>query len=232
MLRRYISVLGHIITPEEVAVNPSMIHDVMEWPIPQRLKDLRSSLGLCSYYRRFICDVSVLAALLFALTRKGKAFIWDEECQEELEYLKPVLTTTLILDLPQDEGTYVPDSNACDEGIGPVLSQKINGEGTSYCLRESHLSNTERNYCVTRKELLAVVYFTELSRQHLLGRKFVLRTHFATLQWLQRTPEPIGHQGRWLDRLAEFQFQVLRRSVMGMLTHCPVGRVVSVNGKM
>lgn len=80
--------------------------------------------------------------------------------------------------------------------------------------------------------MLAVVYFTKLSRQYLLGRKFVLRTHFATLQWLQRSPEPIGHQGQWLDRLAEFQFQVLRRSVMGMLTHCPVGRVVSVNGKM
>lgn len=64
---------------------------------------------------------------MFALTRKGKAFIWDEECQGEFEYLKPVLTTTLILDLPQDEGTYVPDSDACDEGIGPVLSQKING---------------------------------------------------------------------------------------------------------
>ena len=73
------------------------------------------------------------------------------------------------------------------------------------------LSTAERNYCVTRKELLAIVYFTKLYRQYLLGRPFVLRTDHAALQWLQRTPEPIGQQGRWLERLAEFEFQILHR---------------------
>lgn len=60
-------------------------------------------------------------------------------------------------------------------------------------------SAAESNYCVTQKELLAVVYFSQLYRQYLLGSPFVLRTDHAALQWLQRKPEPIGQQARWLE---------------------------------
>ena len=66
-------------------MDPSKIRDVVEWPIPRRLKEVRSFLGLCSYYRRFICNFSVLAAPLFELTKKGRMFVWDETCQEVFE---------------------------------------------------------------------------------------------------------------------------------------------------
>lgn len=81
LLRRNVRFLGHILTPEKVAIGVSKIHDVVEWPIPKRLKDVRSFIGLCSYYRRFIRDFSVLAAPLFDLTKTGKVFVLDEECQ-------------------------------------------------------------------------------------------------------------------------------------------------------
>ena len=113
--------------------------------------------------------------------------------------------------MPKDEGTYVLDCDACDVGIGAVLSQKIDGEERVIAYGSRLISTAERNYCVTRKELLAIVYFTKQYRQYLLGRPFTLRTDHAALQWLQRTPEPIGQQSRWLERLAEFEFQVLHR---------------------
>lgn len=56
------------------------IQDVVEWPAPQRLKDVRAFVVLCSYYRRFIRDSSMIATLLFALTKKGEAFVWDLAC--------------------------------------------------------------------------------------------------------------------------------------------------------
>ena len=51
----------------------------------------------------------------------------------------------------------------------------------------------------------------KMFKQYLLGKKFVFRTDHAALQWLQRTPEPIGQHGRWLERLQEFDYQVVHR---------------------
>src|SRR6218665_1787640 len=211
LMRRHVDFLRYVISQEGVSVDPSKIRDVVDWPVPQRLKDVRSFLGLCSYYRRFIRDFSILAAPLFALTKKGRAFVWDEGCQGAFELLKQVLTSTPILALPRDEGTYILDCDACDDGIGAVLSQRIEGEEREINYGSRLLSSAERNYCVTRKELLAVVYFTKLYRQYLLGKAFILRTDHAALQWLQRTPEPISQQGRWVERLAENEFQIIHR---------------------
>ena len=211
LLRRSVGFLGHIVTPEGVAMDPSKVKDVVEWPVPQKLRDVRAFLGLCSYYRRFVRDFSTVAAPLFALTKKGRTFTWDEQCQETFDRLKAALTSAPILALPKDEGTYLLDCDACDVGIGAVLSQRIDGEERVIAYGSRLLSNAEKNYCVTRKELLAVVYFSKLYRQYLLGRPFVLRTDHAALQWLQRTPEPIGQQGRWLERLAEFDYQIVHR---------------------
>ena len=58
------------------------------------------------------------------------------------------------------------------------------------------LSKPERNYEVTRWELLAIVYGLKTYKQYLLGRHFVIRTDHAALQWLRRTPEPMAQLAR------------------------------------
>lgn len=57
-----------------------------------------------------------------------------------------------------------------------------------------------------------MVYFTKLYRQYSFDRRIVLGTDYAALQWLQRTPKPIGQQGRWLERLPKFDFKIVHRS--------------------
>ena len=49
-----IGYLGHIISNGGVAVNPAKIEAIKSWPEPKMLKALRSFLGLCGYYRRFV----------------------------------------------------------------------------------------------------------------------------------------------------------------------------------
>jgi len=73
------------------------------------------------------------------------------------------------------------------------------------------LSEAEKRYCITRKELLGVVFGLKKFRQHLLGRPMVVRTDHAALTHLLRTKEPIGQQGRWLDLLGEFQLTIQHR---------------------
>jgi len=96
-----------------------------------------------------------------------------------------------ILSMPQDEGTYYLDNDASDVGLGAVLSQDQNGQEVVLAYASRTLSRPERNYDVTRRELLAVVCGLKNYRQYLLGRHFVIRTDHSALQSLRRTAEPI-----------------------------------------
>ena len=73
------------------------------------------------------------------------------------------------------------------------------------------LSKCETNYCVTRKELLAVVYFVKYFKHYLQGKKFTVRTDHAALQWLRKILEPVGQQARWIGFLEEFQYDIVHR---------------------
>ena len=66
------------------------------------------------------------------------------------------------------------------------------------------LNKTERNYCVTERELLAVVYFVQYFRQYLMGRQFIVRSDHQALVWLFIMKEPNGKIARWIEILAAF----------------------------
>ena len=71
------------------------------------------------------------------------------------------------------------------------------------------LSKQERNYCVTRRELLAVVAFLQHFRQYLLGTPFTIRTDHSALTWLQNFKQPEGQLARWLEQLQEYEFTII-----------------------
>ena len=145
---------------------------VIEWPTPSNLHEVRSFLGLCSYYRRFVAGFASIAAPLHALTRKNAVFRWTEECDVAFRRLKQSLTTAPTLSLPRDDGSYVLDTDASNSGLGVVLPQLQDGEEKVILYASRLLSKAERNYDTTKKELLAVVYGLKQCRQYLLGRRF------------------------------------------------------------
>jgi len=126
--------------------------------------------------------------------------------------LKKRLTTPPILVAPRDEGEYVLDTDASNFALGEVLHQWQDGQLKVIGFASCSLTPPERRYCITRQELLGVVFGLRKFRQHLLGRRIVVRTDHAALTHLMRTPEPIGQQGRWLDFLAEFELDIQHRA--------------------
>ena len=71
------------------------------------------------------------------------------------------------------------------------------------------MTRTQRRYCVTRRELLAIVYLTQHFKHYLLGRTFVIRTDHCALRWLMSFREPENQMARWLELLSEFDFTVI-----------------------
>ena len=117
-----------------------------------------------------------------------------------------------MLTYPDYTKSFTLDTDASDTGIGGVLSQRdADGEERVIAYASRALSKPERNYCVTRRELLGVVYFAQHFRPYLLGRRFTLRTDHGSLTWLRNFKEPEGQLARWLERLQEFDFEILHR---------------------
>ena len=156
------------------------------------MKDIRSFVGLCSYYRKFIKDFAGIAAPLHKLTRKGEKFSWAEECQQAFQKLKIALTSAPVLAYPNFHESFLLDTDASGVGIGAVLSQVIDGEEQPVAYGSRMLSRAEKKYSVTRRELLAVVTFIEHFRPYLCGKQFVLRTDHASLRWLFNFNQPKG----------------------------------------
>ena len=178
-------------------------------PVPTSVLEVRGFLGLCSYYRRFVARFAEIASPMYALTKKNRPFRWTSDCQQSIESLKSSLTSAPILCTPSDDRCFILDRDASDGAIGAVLLQDVDGQERVVAYASRRLSKAELNYCVTRKELLAVVYFANYFRHFLLREEFTVSTDHAALQWLKKMPQPIGQQARWLEILAEFTFHIV-----------------------
>eukprot|EP00731_Ephydatia_muelleri_P004970 Em0002g1146a len=179
--------------------------------MPNSIQDVRQFLGLVGYYRKYIPHFAAIARPLHQLTERGREFQWTQECIHAFDELKSRLLSAPILSFPDFEKPFILDTDACQYGIGAVLSQDHDGEEKVVAYGSRTLSKAERKYCVTRKELLAVVTFTKHFRPYLLGRHFTLRTDHSSLQWLYNMKEPEGQLARWLEQLQEYDFAVIHR---------------------
>ena len=74
------------------------------------------------------------------------------------------------------------------------------------------LTPPEKNYCVMRRELLAVVKGVKHFCPYLYGQHFDLRTDHALLMWLCRRKKPSDQVARWLETLAEFKYTLNHRA--------------------
>ncbi|GFS49794.1 retrovirus-related Pol polyprotein from transposon 412 [Trichonephila clavipes] len=184
LFRREITYLGHIISAEGVRTDPDKISAVKNWNCPTDVHQLQSFLGLCTYYRKFVKNFSTIARPLHKLFEAKQKFIWTVDCNNAFNKLKDALTSAPILAYPEIGKQFILNTDASHESIGAVLSQEIDGQERAIAYFSKRLSKPERNYCVTRKELPAIVKVVEHFHPYLYGRKFLLRTDHASLTWL------------------------------------------------
>ena len=209
LFRRTVEYLGRIISPDGIKADPTKIESVATWPTPRDVKEVRSFLGFCSYYRDFIPGFAKVATPIQRLVvgkKKGvrlPAFIWPEEADSAFARLKELFTSTPVLSYPNETDAFILDTDASNDSIGAVLSQVRDGREVPIAFASNSLSKTQRNYCTTKRELLAVVVYTKKYRHYLYGGNFVIRTDHSSLRWLLNFKEADGMMGRWMAHLSE-----------------------------
>lgn len=212
ILQKEVRYLGHVINREGVSTDPGKVQTVKDWPIPSCQTGLRTFLGFVGYYRKFCPDYATIAKPLSRMTAKNIPFIWDTSAQQSFDQLRNYIISAPVLAYPDFSKEFILDTDASLDGVGAVLSQIQDGNERALAYFSKTLSPAERNYCVTRRELLAIILATKHFRPYLYGKHFLMRTDHASLQWLCRRKEPSHQVARWLEGLAEYHFTLTHRA--------------------
>ena len=125
LLRKEVKFLGHVIDKEGIRTDSTKVAAIKNFEKPKCIKNLRSFLGICNYYRRFIKDYSKKSRALEKLCGSNcSKLVWSEECEKAFGDMKQALTQSPILGFPDIKKTFILDTDASFDAIGAVLSQQ------------------------------------------------------------------------------------------------------------
>ena len=210
---REVEFLGHVVSAEGLRPNPALLDSISRISQPKTVKEVRSFLGLASYYRRFVKGFSNIATPLNRLLEKSKDkdINWTPECEEAFRTLKNRLTTAPVTAYPDFDIPFRLYTDASNVGLGAILAQVQEGKERIICCASRSLNKSEQNYPATKKECLAIVWGIKTFRSYLLPRPFEIFTDHYSLQWLRsmKTENALLH--RWAASLEDYEFEVKHR---------------------
>ena len=209
--QRKVEYLGHMVKPGQLEIDRTNVASLKNAKPPTNKTQLRSFLGLCNVYRRFIKDFTGLAHSLNKLLKKGTpdTFEFDDEQRKSFDSLIDKVCYPPVLALPRANLPYSLDCDASDYGIGCALFQTHpDGERKPIGFWSRSLLPAEENYSASERECLAVVWALKTLRPYLMYEKFTVYTDHAALHWLLTITDPSGRLIRWRLRLAEYDFEV------------------------
>jgi len=219
-----VNFLGVIMGQGKIEMEEEKVEGVLNWPVPKTVRDVRKFLGLANYYRWFIKNFATLAKPLNMLTRKEEKWKWEGAQQKAFEQLKGIFTTRLLLVAPNLDKEFRVEADASNFATGGVLSIKCNdNKWRPVAYISKSLNETERNYEIHDKEMLAVIRCLEAWRHFLEGAKgkFEIWSDHKNLEYFMSNQKLNRRQARWALYLSRFDF---------ILKHVPGQRMGKVDG--
>ena len=100
-------------------------------------------MGVTGHYQKFIEVFLKTVNPITSLQKKGKIFFWDQNCEESFNILKELLTNAPILKIANPNKDFVACTDACNEGLGGVLTQ----EGHVIAYESRKLKTNKKELC-------------------------------------------------------------------------------------
>jgi transposase InsO family protein len=211
--KKEVTFLGHVVGANGVRPDEGKIKAIEKFPTPSTLTEVRSFLGSVNYYHKFVPGLATVAAPLFHLQKKNVHFRWSPECEDAFKQIKTLMVSSPTLRHPDFEREFYLHCDASDVGLGTVLSQTDN-DGKEYVVAygSKALSKEEKNYTVSEKECLAVLFAIKQYRPFIHGQKFTVVTDHGSLRWLFNVRDPNGRLQRWALKLQGLNMQIVHRA--------------------
>ena len=200
--------VGHLVRNGTIMPDPSKLDAIKKIPIPQDVTHLKSFLGLVNYYRKFVDQFARIALPLYALTKKGVPYEWGGAQDAAFNRLKKELISAKCLYAPDFQRQFILQTDASDDGIGAVLTQRFEDGEHPVAYISRQLLPAEVNYSATEQEALAVVWSIKTFEHYLIDKPFVVVTDHHSLQWMPQKQSVNKRLARWALYLSELTFTV------------------------
>jgi len=201
--------LGVVIGPDRIKMEEEKVKGVLEWPTPKYVKDVQKFLGLVNYYHRFIKGFVSMVRPLHDMVKKDKKWDWIERQEKAFKKLKEQFTKEPVLAAPDIDKKMRMEVDASDYAMGGVLSMECEDRlWRPVAFLSKSLNETERNYKIHNKEILAIVRGLEVWRHLLEGvqSKFEIWTDHKNLEYFMKAQKLNRRQARWALYLSQFDF--------------------------
>ena len=196
---REVEFLGVVIGPEGIKMEKEKVKGVLEWPTPKCVKDIQKFLGLANYYRRFIEGFATVARLLHNLVKKDKKWEWMEKEEKAFKELKERFTKEPVLAAPDIDKKMRMEVDTSDYAMEGVLSMECEDRlWRPVAFLSKLLNETERNYEIHDKEMLAIIRGLETWRHLLEGAqtKFEIWMDHKNLEYFMKAQKLNRRQAR------------------------------------
>ena len=217
-LRSSVTYLGHRVDADGLHPLLDRVQGIKEAPRPKSVTELRSYLGMLTYYGKFLPNLSTTLHPLLVLLRKDVKWKWGPAQMKAFVATKELLTSDKCL---THFDSTLPLTLACDAsayGLGAVLSHKMT-DGTERPIAYSSrtLTPSERNYSQLEKEGLACIFGIKKYNDYVFGRPFELVTDHKPLLGLLKEDRATSQQAssrikRWSLFLSNYEYQLVFRS--------------------
>lgn len=228
--------LGHKISREGISTDSTKIHNILTQLKPRNISELRTFLGMCSYYRRFVKNFSTITTPLTNLLKKESKFEWDLQQEKAFMDIREALANTPICAAPDVTKDFKLCCDASGCGIGAVLSQEIDGKERPIMFYSRKLNDAEKRYCVSEQECLAVVESLRKFRPIIWGCKITVFTDHKALLAIFNQKDPAPKFFRWLQLIADFNITIRHKEgkanvVADALSRIPETELRTINIK-
>ncbi|GFT90397.1 retrovirus-related Pol polyprotein from transposon 297 [Trichonephila clavipes] len=219
--------VGLIINKEGIKTDETKVQAIVEIKPPHNSKEVSKFLGMSQWYAKFIKNYADICEPLYNLKRKLKRFIWSIEAQKAFDAVKAAITKAPVLKFPDFKKPFELFTNASSIGVGAVLNQ----EQIPVVFASRTLSAAERNYTVTERECLAVVWALNKFRTYLGSLPIKVITDHAALTHLTTGKNLSNRMIRWALKLAEFNIEWkhwpgTQNTIADVLSTNPIGSII------
>ena len=147
------------------------------------------------------------------MTRKDTHWRWGEAKERGFRRLIELVTSEPVLHFPTDEGEWRVEADSSDFATGGCLSQEQNGVWVPIAFLSKSLNDTEQNYNIHDKEMLAIMRALYEWQHFLQGssKKFEIWTDHKNLEYFTTTKKLNRRQDRWSLELSEYDFTLIHK---------------------
>ena len=173
------------------------------------MHDVRSFLGLASYYRRFVRGFSEMARPLTQMTRAGVEWDWSAAQHQAFNRLKLALTTAPVLKLPDFERQFVVTTDASDAAVGAILEQDFGNGLQPVAFASRKLNDAEMRYSAYERELLGIVWALAQWKHYCRGpHSVIIQTDHAPLRHLPNQASVNSRVWKWINILQGYNLEI------------------------